>query len=246
MIGSFKKIFSLDPTVLTKMKGISTMLLVLIVLTMKMTFAQVVYQADYDDSTCSTAPFRYSTYTTTCLNGCSAVQCDTKAYLRLCNNCNANSTCFTENLGTPVDTCFGSSSSGTKTSCSPIVTTQPSSYVTYVEYKHSGCGTRYTDTPATYNQTKFNCANNGLDSIKCLSDGTGVTYTLWGGGSNCGVVQSTTNYQFGACVEVIPGSLYRTFTACVGSGAQANMDGKNMFMLLVGVLMSSFVLMGAV
>jgi hypothetical protein len=82
MIGSFKKIFSLDPTVLTKMKGISTMLLVLIVLivlTMKMTFAQVVYQADYPDSACASTPYRYSTYTSTCLNGVTATQCDTRA-----------------------------------------------------------------------------------------------------------------------------------------------------------------------
>ena len=189
MIGGCKKIFSSKPTnrseASTKMNRIATMILVLFVLTMKMASAQVVYQADYEDSSCSASPYRYSTYTSTCLNGRTATRCDTRAYMCVCNDFVSNNTCSTDTFGDPINTCIGTFS-GTKLSCSPI-SPPPSTtkYVSYVEYTKAGCGTLTVDIPSTYNQTKFDCANNGLDSIRCLADGTGVGYTKWGAGSNC-------------------------------------------------------------
>jgi hypothetical protein len=116
--------------------------------------------------------------------------------------------------------------------------------MTYVEYQNPGCGTTFVETPLTYNQTQFTCANNGLDSVQCLADRTGVTVTRWAPSfpTSCAVVQFTKNFKFGDCAEITTGSLYRKFTACVGSASHSNMDGKKMFMVLVGVLMSSLVM----
>ena len=71
-----------------KMKGIS----ILIVSTMKMGAAQVIYAAEYEDSSCA-SPYRYSTYTATCLNGRTTIQCNTRAYMRVCSDCKSNNTC---------------------------------------------------------------------------------------------------------------------------------------------------------
>src|SRR4051812_32331426 len=99
MIGGCEKIFSHDSTILFRsvatMSAISTTILVLIVLVMKMTLAQVVYQAEYEDETCSVSPYRYSTYTATCLNGRNATKCDTRAYVRVCNDCSSTAICST-------------------------------------------------------------------------------------------------------------------------------------------------------
>jgi hypothetical protein len=224
------------------MKVLSVMVLLMMVLTIQMASSQVVYQADYEDASCGSAPYRYSTYTSTCLNGRTATRCDTRAYMNVCSNCVSNNTCFVDTSGSPINTCFGSFS-GTKLSCAPIAPSQSNSYASYVEYTKVGCGTMYADQPSTYNQTKFKCANT-LDSIQCLADGTGVAYTKWGAGSNCNAVEFQKNFKFGDCAEITQGSLYRKFTACVSSAANANMDPKKMFVLLVGVLMSTVMVMG--
>jgi hypothetical protein len=60
---------------------------VMMILTLQMASSQVVYQADYEDASSGSAPYRYSTYTATCLNGRTATRCDTRAYLNVCSNC---------------------------------------------------------------------------------------------------------------------------------------------------------------
>lgn len=172
---------------------------------------QTVFETQYEDNACA-APYRYSAYTTTCLNGRTAIQCTgSRAYIKACPNCSsANETCTVDTEGTLVDVC----SSKIKTTCVPPTPPQPFvGYISYVEYSKAGCGTTFSDLPRTYNQTKFDCVNN-IESIQCTADKTGVLYTRWVSGSVCARVDYQKTVKFGDCLQIGQGSLYRKFTGC--------------------------------